>query len=307
MAIIQVPVDFPTIQLGVNNAQEGDVVLVSNGTYSEAVIVMTANIRIVSKNKHEAVLDGGRALLNGFFLDNISGVEISGFKIQNYSSSGITVDNDESSGFHRLIDNKIKDIGLDGIRIEESDSNLVFGNTLMNNDRNGIQILGNSNWVVENEIIENRNEGVIIVLGASNLNNAIINNRISHNGTQGIRTAGQNTLIYKNHIERNNNEGVSIFSGSVSVVANNEIKGNFSGIFTDQDRNIAIYNQVTHNREEGIFVGLSGNRNIVQSNNVKSNRDDEIIIRGSENTIINNKTDQVVDTGTDNNIINNDD
>ncbi len=75
---LKVPAEFGTIQLAVDAAVAGDVVLVSKGTYEENVLVTTAGIALRGKN---AVIDGhyeGTCLLV-----QASDVEVSNFTLAN--------------------------------------------------------------------------------------------------------------------------------------------------------------------------------------------------------------------------------
>lgn len=56
--VIRVPRDQPTIQDGVDNADEGDMVLVAPGTYDEVVEVSTPGITVRGTDRNAVVLDG---------------------------------------------------------------------------------------------------------------------------------------------------------------------------------------------------------------------------------------------------------
>src|SRR5262245_55183553 len=99
MAIIEVFPGSPTaIQDAVTSANEGDVILVHKGVYAEAVQVPSNknNIRIVSKTKHRAILQGSHTLLDAFTLRDVAGVQIEGFTITNYVATGIRILNGKS-------------------------------------------------------------------------------------------------------------------------------------------------------------------------------------------------------------------
>ena len=79
-ATIRVPQDQPTITAGIAAAQEGDTVLVSNGTYQEHNITITNAITVTS--------------LNGSAVTGVDGQQISGtriFTVKSKSSNWATI------------------------------------------------------------------------------------------------------------------------------------------------------------------------------------------------------------------------
>jgi len=58
VAEIIVPDNYPTIQEAINNANEGDIIYVRNGTYYENVIV-NKTVSLIGDNKFDTTIDGG--------------------------------------------------------------------------------------------------------------------------------------------------------------------------------------------------------------------------------------------------------
>jgi len=85
---IQVPDDYDTIQEAVDAAEEGDLVLVGEGTYEEAVDVTTPNITIRGVDRNKVILDGGFELENGIRILETDGVVVENMTARNYSSNG---------------------------------------------------------------------------------------------------------------------------------------------------------------------------------------------------------------------------
>lgn len=86
--VLAVPGEFDSIQGAVDAAEPGDLVLISPGTYTEAVTVETDELTIRGLDRDETVLDGGFELENGIRVVGASGVAIENLTAQNYAFNG---------------------------------------------------------------------------------------------------------------------------------------------------------------------------------------------------------------------------
>ena len=86
-ATITVPDDQPTIQDAVDAAEPGDLILISPGTYNEAVDVETENLTIRGLDRNEVVLDGEFTLENGIRV-LADGVAVENMTAKNYTTNG---------------------------------------------------------------------------------------------------------------------------------------------------------------------------------------------------------------------------
>src|SRR5690606_29741343 len=87
-AVLAVPADYETIQEAVNAAAPGDLVLVSPGTYHEAVDVMTPELTIRGTDRNEVILDGQFELDNGIRVLGAPGVAVENMTAMNYAFNG---------------------------------------------------------------------------------------------------------------------------------------------------------------------------------------------------------------------------
>jgi hypothetical protein len=85
---IRVPQDFKTIQEAVDSAESGDLILIDEGTYEEAVDVTTADITLRGVDRNKVILDGGFELENGVRILDADGVVVENMTARNYLSNG---------------------------------------------------------------------------------------------------------------------------------------------------------------------------------------------------------------------------
>ena len=85
---IAVPADYKTIQEAVDAAKKGDLILVSPGTYNEAVDVSTPDITIRGLDRNKVILDGQFKLENGVRILGTDGVTVENITARNYVSNG---------------------------------------------------------------------------------------------------------------------------------------------------------------------------------------------------------------------------
>ena len=100
--MIVVPDDYPTIQEAINNANEGDTIFVSSGTYYEHVVVNKDNLTLIGEDRDNTVIDGSGS---GIVVEiSRTQINFSGFSIQR-GEKGIYLSS--SSGFNTISNNTI--------------------------------------------------------------------------------------------------------------------------------------------------------------------------------------------------------
>lgn len=83
-----VPEEYETIQIAVDEAEEGDLVLVSPGVYKESVTVTTDDIVIRGLDRNEVILDGEFEKDNGIRVLEADGVAVENMTARNYTTNG---------------------------------------------------------------------------------------------------------------------------------------------------------------------------------------------------------------------------
>lgn len=85
---VRVPEDEPSIQAGVDAAAEGDLVLVDEGTYAEAVEITTPNVTLRGRDRNAVVIDGEFERDHGVFVE-ADGVAVENLTVRYFRTNGV--------------------------------------------------------------------------------------------------------------------------------------------------------------------------------------------------------------------------
>jgi YD repeat-containing protein len=299
---IHVPADQPTIQAAINAANNGDTVLVSDGTYTENINFNGKAITVTSVNgSSKATIDGGAvdsvvtfktnetstSVLSGFTITN----GFSNFNKPNFGSGGgIFIDGASPKILNNVVTAN-KGCDGDGIYVHGVASPLIQGNVISANIQSacsggngggGIGLLGGSGTQILNNVIANNTNfsfgGGISMNGAGTpliQDNVIAGNNGGNSGGGIAMVNDSNALIIQNLIKGNTaSQGGGIDplvpSGSSGpTIVNNTVAGN-----SGSNGGSAIYldgffgqTQIFNN----IFAGPAAGQTAVFCNNLRSN------------------------------------
>ncbi|GAB4136365.1 MAG: hypothetical protein Tsb009_03360 [Planctomycetaceae bacterium] len=248
---IRVPAEFPTIQKAIDNAQAGDTVLVSQGTYQERVR-LKPNVVLKSsgdntqgqlglKRAENTIIDGGGAKGTGPGVQMAEGATLDGFTITNVG----TYDDEKWRKHHATQGNEQphEHIGKPGVA--------------------GIGIVGVT-CTVRNNIVHHIGYSGIAILGV-----------------KGKRCAPH---IHKNICYRNMGGGIGSMRESTALIEENRCFQNFyAGIGHNHAHPIVLNNLCYENIRAGIGIS-EGSKPVVRGNKCYKNRRAGIGVRTGKTT-----------------------
>ncbi len=180
---------YTTIQSAVNAAKTDDVISVSEGTYSENIVVKMNGISIIGQDKGKTIIDGKKT--GSVIRIEANNVTVSGFTIQNSGGSGqydagITLYGSNNNEIANLIIvNNIVGISI----YQGSNNNVVSGNDIRQNSKYGVYVFAsNDNKIYNNNIQDNG----IGFYGDTARTNQIYSNNFIDNTNQAYDNSGMN-------------------------------------------------------------------------------------------------------------------
>ncbi|MCD4846244.1 MAG: right-handed parallel beta-helix repeat-containing protein [Methanosarcinales archaeon] len=261
---IYVPDDYVKIQWAMDNATDGDRIIVRDGTYTENMDV-NKRLTIQSKNgpTHTIISSATGDVAFNVTTDYVN---ISGFTIKN--ATGRTIIENHSFVAHSP---------GHGILLHDIEHCNISNNTVSQNSF-GIFLSSSGNNMLVNNKALNNNFG--IYLGSSSNNNTLINNTANANNNYGISLfhLSNNTLL--NNRALNNKYGIYLgFSSNNNTLMNNVVSSNKLGIFVFySSNNNAFVNNTVLDNNYGISLQQRSSNNKIYLNNFINNTDDVTFI-----------------------------
>jgi len=257
---------YASIQEAIDSAQNGDTILVGNGTYYENLVI-NKSISLSGENWTNTVIDGKNA---GDVIKIISSnVNISGFTIRNSGKqtydAGVYI-----RGENNIITNNILTENRHGIRIVGSKYNKIINNKIVLNRVNGI-IFTDSNIVNSSSYNEIKNNNISfnyrgIYLDEHSYYNNISHNEIKRNDGVGILNSGRWGQCFSNNSISYSTEGILLYKSNHNNISENTFKGNSYGIrFFSEEKDNIISNNLFLDNWFSIDI-WGGSRNNVSNN-----------------------------------------
>ena len=206
---------YSTIQSAVDAANEGDTIIVHDGTYNENVDVDVAHLTIQSHNGADSTTVQAGTSSDHVFYVTVDYVNISGFNATGATGgwyAGICLYNNVDHC--NISDNIVTNNSLFGIYLDGASNNELTNNTANLNDW-GIYLHNSGyNELTNNTANENDQYGIELAWSGSS-NNILTGNTFNSNNKQGIRlyNAHDNNITC-NWVAHNEQEGFHIEGGS---------------------------------------------------------------------------------------------
>ena len=270
---IHVPDDYVTIQKAVNASNEGDMIIVRDGTYSENINV-NKRLTIRSENGSAFTTVIAANPKNHVFTVsadyvNINGLTITGTTSHDFTDYAAGIYLELGTDYSNISDNNVSYNG-DGIWLWNSSNNIIANNTANSNINIGIFIVSISdNNTILNNIVNFNNLSGIELWGSNN--NMIVNNIASGND-RGIYLwdSSENTISNSN-ADSNKNYGIYLLTSQNNMLQNNAISNNNYGIYLDKSINNRLQKNTLSNNNYGIYMFSS--ESIIDQNNFIDNKE----------------------------------
>ena len=297
---------FDKIQDAIDNAAEGDRIIVYAGTYSEHLIINKTSLNVFGEDRDTTIVSGGGS--GNVVTISSPSVDFSTFTIKSSgggadnavlkinSGSAIITDNLIYNGQHgisisncdnnKIYYNTIRNNNGDGIRLNHSDSNEISLNTVTDNS-NGIFLYDSSNNIIENYAVQDNSENGIFLNETSN-DNTISNTDISDNTKNGIYLNDHcdDNIISENQIFGNSYIGIRIENSSTNYIDDNTVNSNsIYGIMVVGSGNEVQENAICYNNQHGIFLFADDNSNVTD-NTIQNNTYEGIRLQNSTGDLI---------------------
>jgi parallel beta-helix repeat protein len=208
--------DFTGIQDAINNAKDGDTIIVHSGVYYENVVV---DKLVTLRGIGHPVVDASGS--DSAITLTADGITLVGFTATNSGSFEIAAGIMVTSNDNTITGNNVSNNNYGGIFLwDSSNNNTITGNNVSNNSKDGIWLWNSSNNnITGNKVSNNNNDGICLW---DSSNNTITGNKVSNNNGCGIfLDDSSNNTITGNNVSNNSKDGIWLWNSS-----NNNITGN---------------------------------------------------------------------------------
>jgi parallel beta-helix repeat protein/beta propeller repeat protein len=191
------------IQEAIDDADQGNTILVGSGTYYENILV-DKSLTLIGEDNENTIIQGSGSGI-GISLNSVSGVTIKNVQIKGFSYGiGLWYSSDCFISANTVSNNDPY-----GIYMYSSSSNTINGNTVSDNYY-GIYLQSSSSNTISGNTILNQEYGVNLY---DSYSNSLNGNTVSDNTEWGIRLCQAGSNILKNNVISGSPCNFGIYSG----------------------------------------------------------------------------------------------
>ena len=258
------PGNYTRIQDAINNASDGDIIFVFNGTYLENILI-DKTIQLIGQDRYATRIQGKNN--ENVITLAYDSTFVSGFSLCN-GSNGLEI----LSDFCEISNNNISQNRECGIKLLQSNYTKINGNDIMDNDRGISSYLSTNNRVYYNLFKRN-------------------------NRALSLWYSSDNNILSYNTFLANHNDCISLYYSSNNLVTQNTFTNNNYSIFLFQSsKNNITDNTILFNNDVGILLEHSFD-NLLCENTISENRNGIYLFYSHQNFIVNNSIDANRDVG----------
>ncbi len=272
---IQVPNDYRTLQGAVAAASDGDVIIVSPGTYEGFTVEKSVTIMGSGRDavviRGQVVVNAGNAALstmtveidektggNSALVISGSGTKLVNIRVRSYRD-GIWLGTVDKQSQDNAVEHSVLECAWVALNCIQSGRNTYYNNTIVSEQRQGI-IAGTGDVILRNRVEAPTGISLSALRSGVQIKSNTVNGRET-----AIRIAGPDSTIESNTIL--GNSGVALEGGG-NLVLGNVIEVSGTGVVTVKD------NVIRNNRigAGGHCVEISGDNNRVLNNSLSGGK-----------------------------------
>jgi nitrous oxidase accessory protein len=249
--------DYNIIQDAIDDAKNGDVILVNPGTYYENLVInKSITLRAYDSDKNITIIDGNNK--DSVIQLTYDEIHIQGFTITNSSFYSIVIKSKNNNIENNLITNICCGIHF----YEGSNRNLISKNIIEKYEFYAIDLVSSFNNIFENNTINGEKkiryaEAGITIFNSSN--NIIRNNTIlSNNQGMSIFNSSNNNTIKNNFFMKNKDCGIYINRSNNNLIYHNNFIDNKENA-NDSAENMWYNSEITQGNYWSDYIGLDKN------------------------------------------------
>jgi len=271
-ATIYVPDDYSKIQCAVNNASDGDTIIVRDGMYYENIVVNKSVVIKSENGTKNCIVNGSGGGYTSVFQVKVDNVGIIGFTVESDGTySGIHQDYYVNNTL--VMDNIIRKVEY-GISLHQTSGSNVLNNTIENAAKISMYIYRSKDTrICNNRMLSPSTTPNYHIYMFMSENITIANNTASSASFYGIYLGdSDNNTLTKNNAS-DNYYGIYLSSSSNNTLTNNTANSNsHNGIcISYSDNNTGYKNTAGSNMYTGILLGPYSCYNNFYNNTVYSN------------------------------------